>query len=180
MSIPSFQECMLPILSFLNDKNEHTNSEIVTHISDFFQLSDDERNERIPSGLQNLIYSRVYWAKTYLKKALLIEEPAKSINIITLRGVEVINQHPDKVDVKFLLRYKEFKDYKYPNKKMDKESVLEETLPNTIEKTPIETIFEGVNRYQANIKDDLLDLVKKNTPGFFEKLVVELITLPTI
>lgn len=175
MAIPSFQDCMLPILLFLSDNNEHTNSEIVSFISDFYKLTDEEKSARIPSGLQNLVYSRVYWAKTYLRKAQLIEEPAKSINIISSRGLKTLAEKPKTIDVKFLLKFKEFHDYKYPSKKEEHQLIQEDRISAALEKTPIESIFDGVRKYQANIKDDLLDLVKKNTPSFFEKLVVDLL-----
>jgi len=44
-----------------------------------------------------------------------------------------------------------------------------------MKKTPNELINEGVLRLHANLKDDLMDMVKANTPSFFENLVVRLL-----
>jgi len=175
MAIPNFQQCMLPVLVFLSDNEEHTNIEIVNYVSDLFKLTEEERKVRILSGLQNLIYSRVYWAKTYLKKALLIDQPARSINVISIRGKEVLRDNPKVIDVKFLMKFKEFQAYhrQVKNDQVDKPDVNKSEF--TQDRTPLELINEGVRNYQANISDDILELVKQNSPSFFEKIVVELL-----
>ncbi len=178
MAIPAFQDCMLPLLLFLADDNEHTNTEIVSHISDYFGLTEEERNMRIPSGPQYLIYSRVYWAKTYLKKAKLIEETSKSVNVLTKRGHAVLNEKPERVDVKYLLKFKEFKDYRNANKDKSLTPSTSDFNDKPIvnqEMTPEDSIIEGTQKLKSSIIDDLLDQIKENTPRFFENLVVQLL-----
>lgn len=175
MAIPNFQECMLPVLVFLSDNEEHTNIEIVNYISDHFKLTEEERKVRIPSGLQNLIYSRVYWAKTYLKKALLIDQPARSINVISNRGKDVLKENNKVIDVKYLMKFKEFQTYHKQTRKEQVDKPEDVKIDPIQEKTPFEMINDGIRNYQANINDDILELVKKNSPAFFERIVVELL-----
>jgi restriction endonuclease Mrr len=42
-----------------------------------FKLTEEERQEHLPSGPQKLFYNRVAWAKTHLKNAGLINNPVR-------------------------------------------------------------------------------------------------------
>lgn len=57
--IPDFQSIRLPLLEYFGDGKEHITPEIVEHVSNVFHLSDDQRNELIPSGLQTTIFNSV-------------------------------------------------------------------------------------------------------------------------
>jgi len=59
MPIPDFQTLMLPVLQFSATKGEHALREAVEFLANQYNLSDDERNERLPSGKQPIFYNRV-------------------------------------------------------------------------------------------------------------------------
>ena len=63
---------MLPVLRTAKD-GEISVKACVDLLADQFQLSDEERNELLPSGKQATYSNRVHWAKTYLVKAGLLE-----------------------------------------------------------------------------------------------------------
>ena len=63
MSVPDYQSLMLPVLKVAS-AGEVKVSDVVTKIADQLGLSDEERNELLPSGRQPVIYNRVQWAKT--------------------------------------------------------------------------------------------------------------------
>lgn len=65
MGMPAFQEVMLPILKMSNDKQEHSLKDTVTFIESEFELTSEEKQERVPSGKMRTIYNRVSWARTY-------------------------------------------------------------------------------------------------------------------
>ena len=69
MPIPDFQTLMLPLLFALSDQNEHSSKDINTNISDFFKLSDEQRKEKLDSGVF-IFNNRVGWALSYLKKPI--------------------------------------------------------------------------------------------------------------
>ena len=99
---------MLPLLRFLRDGKEHSLGEAVDEIADHFKLPPDERQQLLPSGASTVIGNRVGWARTYLKKAGLIEAPRRGFFRLTGRGQEVLQSRPDRVDVTFLERFPEF------------------------------------------------------------------------
>ncbi len=79
MAIPDFQTVMLPLLQAIADGCEHTVRDATKKIEDQFALTEDERQELLPSGQVRAIVNRVGWAKTYLKKAGLIAQPKRAI-----------------------------------------------------------------------------------------------------
>ena len=77
MSIPDFHTLMLPFLQYLGDGQERSFRETIEHLAEKFNLTDEERKIPLSSGKQPVFYNRVGWARTYLKKAKLIESPRK-------------------------------------------------------------------------------------------------------
>lgn len=63
----------------------------------------------MPSGTQTYLTNRIGWARTYLKKAGLIESPERAVFRITKAGLDVLHDDPNVIDQKYLLRYNSFK-----------------------------------------------------------------------
>ena len=88
MTIPDYQKIMLPLLDFSVDEKEHSIGDAIEYISHFFNLTEQEREELLPSGQQYIIDNRVGWAKTYLLKAGLIQSLRRSYFNITEVGLK--------------------------------------------------------------------------------------------
>lgn len=73
MAIPDYQTIMLPLLKFAGDKDDHSLREASDILAQEFYLTGDERKELLPSGRQEVFHNRVGWARTYLKKAGLLD-----------------------------------------------------------------------------------------------------------
>ena len=112
MPIPDYQSCMLPLLEFYADGQDHNFREAVEVLAKDFNLTEEERRERLPSGQQEVFDNRIGWARTYIKKAGLIEAPRRGLNRITPRGLEVLKQKPLRIDVPFLTQFKEFQEFR--------------------------------------------------------------------
>lgn len=111
MVIPSFEAMMLPFLRFLGDGKTHSMKEAEEYLSNFFNLSDEDRNEQKPSGKETIFHNRLHWAKFYLKKAQLVEGPPRSNFKITARGSNVLKEKLEKMDIKYLIQFQEFSDF---------------------------------------------------------------------
>jgi restriction system protein len=171
--IPDFQSIMLPLLKYFGDNKEHSTSEIVEHISNAFNLSEEQRDELIPSGLQTTIYNRAIWAKTYLKKAGLLDPRGRSILKISERGLDVLNKNPEKITIKFLEQFPEFQEFKKLKKESKKITEDENKLLET--RTPEELVRSGYMIIKDTVKSDILSNVMNCSPRFFERLVVDLL-----
>ncbi len=88
---------MLPLLRILGDGQRHAIQTLVEQLANEFQLTDDERQQILPSGKVTTFRSRVGWAKTYLKKAELLENDTRGTYKITTRGLETLNNPPQQM-----------------------------------------------------------------------------------
>ncbi|BAU58124.1 Mrr restriction system protein [Halorhodospira halochloris] len=73
MAVPDYQSIMLPLLRLAEDGQEHSLRAAIQSLADNFELQDSERKELLPSGRQFKFDNRVGWARTYLKKAGLLD-----------------------------------------------------------------------------------------------------------
>ena len=55
--------------------------------------------------------NRVGWAKTYLKKAGLLDSPARATIVITEAGKKVVAENPEKIDSTYLEQFPSFVDF---------------------------------------------------------------------
>ncbi|MBN1139870.1 MAG: restriction endonuclease, partial [Anaerolineae bacterium] len=171
MSIPNFQTIMLPLLQFTADGQEHSLRETIDALADQFDLIPDERRALLPSGRQAAFDNRVGWARTYLKKAGLLEYTRRGYYRITDRGQQVLAQHPTAIDIDFLRGYKEFRDFQKPRAgaQADVSVDVEDT------ETPEEQIEAAYQQIRQGLADELLQTLKGCSPAFFERLVVDLL-----
>jgi restriction system protein len=175
MSIPDFPSVMLPLLQYAGDGKEHSLRDAITFLADVFKLSDEERKRLLPSGQQTVFDNRVGWARTHLKKALLLEYPKRGFFQITDRGKDVLIQSPMKINIKFLNQFPEHIEFLNSKKDNDKSEseILED--PEILETTPQESIEFGYQKIRKELELELLNRVKSCSPDFFERLVVDLL-----
>lgn len=98
MAVPTFEECMKPLLILVADGDEHNMRGLSETLVKQFELTDDDLAMSVAHGKQQLIYDRVSWARTYLKKAGLVDSSHKGSIHITERGQEVLAENPEKID----------------------------------------------------------------------------------
>ncbi|MFZ7104330.1 MAG: winged helix-turn-helix domain-containing protein, partial [Peptococcaceae bacterium] len=140
MTIPDYQTIMLPLLKVIADKKEHSKQEVVNTLANYFKLTEKERKVLLYSGKQELFDNRVGWAKTYLKKAGLLNSTRWGYFTITDRGLALLKTNPSKIDVKLLKKYSEFKEFVSYKGASSEES---EEIQN---ETPKETISAAAQR----------------------------------
>lgn len=170
MAIPDFQSVMLPLLRFIGDGQEHTVREATEKIEDQFHLDERERQELLPSGQTRVIVNRVGWAKTYLKKAELIQQPKRGSIQITEQGKAVLAENPPRVDMEYLSRFPAYASWRETQERRA------ESRPEIVAtQTPDERIEEAYNQLRDALADELLQQVKESPDAFFERLVVELL-----
>lgn len=172
MSIPDFQTLMLPLLELSSDGEIHYIHDAVDQLADKYSLSDEERGKLLPSGQQPIFYNRVGWARTYLKKAGLLEDPKRGYFRITERGKNVLKDNPSKIDMKFLRQFPEYIEFRQINRSETEEEIPDEDFEDL---TPEEALESAYQRIRKDLSEELLSYVLRSTPGFFEKLVVQLL-----
>ena len=172
MPVPDYQHLMLPLLQLAQDEHEHKLQDAFDSLARQFNLTPEDRNELLPSGRQSKFENRVGWARTYLKKAGLLESPGRSVFRITQRGKDVLKSHPPLINAKFLKRFPEFVEFQRTSHRDEETDREDET---TSVQTPEEVLETSYQRLHRTLAEDLLERVRACTPEFFEHLVVELL-----
>ena len=174
MPIPDFQSVILPVLR-LSAEGEIWLVDAVTRISNDFDLTDEEREELLPSGSVTRIRDRVSWSVTYLVKAGLVERPRRGHFVITEQGKSALRDAPERIDISFLSKFEGFKKFQEKNVEdhpAKKNEATQQTLAFT--ETPEERMREAFEEINETLRDDLLKSILKASPEFFEKLIVDL------
>jgi restriction system protein len=175
MPIPDFQSIMLPLLKILADGKVYKYREIFEALVREFLVTEAERKEMLPSGQQEIFSNRVGWAKTYLKKAGLIESPQRATFVISEKGKEILSQNPARIDTKFLRQFPEFQEFNRVNKQNETITLESNLSTSDQEQNPEELLENSYQEIRQALATDLLSILRKLSPDNFEKLVVELL-----
>jgi restriction system protein len=173
MAIPDFQSLMLPLLEAVRDGGEHQTKSLVETLAKRYQLTQEERAQLLPSGKSPTFDNRVGWAKTYLKKAGLLEQPKRSFINISKRGLEVLAKAPLVINMKYLEQFPEYISFK--ENEQEKQPSNPQNLTDVYEDTPEELLEKSHQKLVNSLADELLENIKACSPSFFERLVVELL-----
>src|SRR4051812_349887 len=111
MAVPSFQTLMLPMLELHRDRLAHSRPELRERLADEFSVTPADREEKLPSGKQRRINSRVNWAAQYLTQAGLLRSAGTGVTEITDEGLAVLGSPPKAIDKAFLNQYPSFKKF---------------------------------------------------------------------
>ena len=175
MAIPDYETLMLPLLSRLADGETRVLKDVMAELANVFELSPEDRAQLLPSGGTLTFASRVGWAKTYLKKAGLVQQPKRGLVQITDQGQAALAQKPARIDVKFLEQFSEFLDFRNASRERPALAGADDVLPLSSDLTPDEVIDAAYQRSVFALADEVLERVKACSPIYFERLVVQLL-----
>ncbi|WP_394730739.1 restriction endonuclease [Altererythrobacter sp. GH1-8] len=175
MAIPDYQTLMLPVLK-VAAQGETRVPIVAEAVADQFDLSEEEREELLPSGKQALLHNRVHWAKFYMTKAGLIDSPSRGVFTASQAGKDLLATNPQRIDVETLKTYPSFVEfYSKSNSSEDQAEKDAAQKSAASDVTPEEQIDAAHSVLTKALKADLLARVHEQTPTFFEHLIVELL-----
>lgn len=174
MAVPDFQSLMRPLLVSLEDGGDHTIKAIRTDLAERFSLGQADVEELIPSGRVTTFQNRVGWAATYLYRTKLIDRPRRAVYRITDRGRQVLEQNPDRVDLKVLSQFEEFEEFRQA-KSTSTGGDAAPAPTGADEQTPEERIDTAHREMRSALAAELLDRVYDKSPEFFEQLVLDVL-----
>jgi len=170
--VPGFQDIMLPMLRLAAESNGQPLAikVAVEKLANEMGLSDEDRSELLPSGRQSRFTNRVNWTASHLRAAKLLESAGRGLVVITDRGKELLASNPPALNLKTLMQYPEFQEFRGGSNSDEIEE--KQTGPTD---TPEEAIEKSYKALRAEIVADVLARLKTCTPAFFEQIVVQLV-----
>jgi restriction system protein len=180
MPIPEFNEIKAPAMQFFSDGKPHKLSEVYDILGKHFNLTEEELNEILPSGIQRRWHNRANWACYDLYRAGLLDRPKKGLYVITETGRKVAEQNPKMIDRDFLMKFPQFVEFAQTTgtKKLEKNGqkiIDSESELLAKNETPEELIGTAYEQLHGTLRKEILELVKKMDPYRFEHLVVDLL-----
>ncbi len=170
MSVPSFQQLMLPALQTIGQRyDEISIAGLEDEVVKALRISPEERNIMLPSGNQRLISNRLNWARSYLSQAGLIDLPRRGYCRATDRGRQLLAEGVSEIDLGLLGRYPEFVAWRSQTKACE---IEEEPR---VQEGPEELIASSFELLNSELARELVERVHSFSPSFFEHLIVDLL-----
>ncbi len=170
MPVPKYYQFFPSILDCLADGKEHNLKEVAEYCANKFNLSDEDKREALPSG-QPTYLNRVGWARTYLKKAGLIDRTSRSVYVITDLGEEAVKNGSSNVDLEYLRRFDSFNEFSN-SKNTQSDNCVD---INKKEESPQEQLELSIREINSSLCDSLMSELLKMSPYDFENLIVRLL-----
>ena len=169
MSVPTLDELHRPVLEIANSSSRRlTRKEFVERLTDLFSLTDADLQETLPSGGQTRIENRTNWAITDLKKAGLMDNPARNQWEITQQGRDFLVGQQGIIKLADLQKL-------WPDSR-EAPNVSASSTPESVDITPDEQMAISHRQHLDSLSDEILDSLKSVTPTGFERLVVEFLS----
>ncbi len=140
-------------------------------LSGKLDLTEEDLNEMIPTGVLTKVYSRTSWAISSLKNAGLLESPERGKRQITEQGRKYLMDHPREITTSELMKLRDELERK-------PEPVNGNTIGGepTEEIDPYEQISKSYLELQGQLERELLEKIKDVSPKSFEILVNRLLS----
>lgn len=169
MPIPDLFSITLPLLRELSDGQEHSLNSLIDTLAVECQLTEEEKNEMLPSGNQQRFRNRVGWARAELVMGGLVEITGWGKVRITERGKSILQSPPQRIDRKFLRQFPEY------TAKFNKQETKQPEKEEETDQTPLESIEASYQSIRRELARELIERIKSCSPRFFEQLVVDLL-----
>lgn len=174
MALPKYNDLYRALLTVLQDGQQHSMKEVRDSIAQMLHLTEDDLHETLSNG-SSVYAGRVGWAKTYLKKAEMIDSSQRGYISITPAGRALLASTVPITNAVLAQSSPAFCEF-YQHKNTDDTSTAPaptEAREETPE-TPQETFERVYTLINDQLADDLLTEVLNQSPAFFEQLVVDL------
>ncbi len=174
MSLPKYNELYNAFLGFIKDGEVHSIMEVKDKIAADMNLSEESLAEMISNGRQTVFYNRVGWTNTYLKKAGLVNSPARSQVVITAEGKRLIESGVRITNKLLTEKYPSFAEFIRPSRSSGENRGTVPEEGEEASETPLEAIERMYQTINDSLADELLTEIMNHDSAFFEQLSVDL------
>lgn len=180
MPIPSFFEFINPLLLFLAQQpDEVPISQVYEALADQAHLSDEDRKALLPSQVQAVYKNRIGWAHDRLKRAGYSASPRRGYWRLTDEGRQAAKKNPKGFAEKDLTRLA------YPSRDVrlrpegsddnGGHEARDDAAALQVKQSPDERIDDALRELRESVAGELLEIIGRSKPRFFEDLVLDLL-----
>ena len=168
VELPKFHETFNPILDILSNGEIIQYRELIKKVVEkyYSKLPQELLDIKTQSG-ELLLFNRIAWGKSYLKKGGYIIYPERGMVQITEKGKKV-----GSVSIKLKDVEGESSLINFYNEEKTKDETKNKEISNS---SPQDLIDKGFTEIEAQLKHELLEKLKSIDPYYFEKVILILL-----
>lgn len=180
MSVPTYDQFIEPVMRYLA---EHAEGALARDVHDAaaaaLHLSEADRAELLPSGLQPVYKNRVGWAHDRLKRAGISRSPRRGYWQLTDQGLEFETSNPAPLRPETVEKIAtEYADVRLRPMDESGESGPVPFDPGVSERatvSPDDRLEQAMAELREAAIADLLDVLSQVSPEYFETIVLDLL-----
>jgi restriction system protein len=180
MSVPTYDKFIEPVLRHLA---AHPDGVLARDVHEaaaaVLGLTDSQRNELLPSGVQSVFKNRAGWAHDRLKRAGYSTSPRRGFWQLTAAGFSFVRAHPGPLTEAIL------EEIATANEDVRLRPVLDADEPVPSSRAPValaagatspdDRLEAAVAELQATTSVELLEALARVSPKFFETIVLDVL-----
>jgi restriction system protein len=174
MTVPTFDQLIHPLLKVLSDHPDGIRTkDAYEAVAALIELPDEDRRVFLPSGKQPVYVNRIGWAQDRLKRAGLSHSISRGTWQLSEAGRTFVLEHKDGIDADTLQQLA-----RPPMTVTAPDGSV--TMPAPTEdlagaQSPDERIDAAVAELNESLSAELLEVICKSDPIFFETLVLDVL-----
>ncbi|MCK5688426.1 restriction endonuclease [Myxococcota bacterium] len=177
MPIPTYDQFIEPLLRYLAAQTEPVRTnQIYQDLAKSGSLTSEDMAELLPSRSQPVYKNRIGWAHDRLKRAGYSESPRRGYWMLTVDGREVAKATakftPEEIrklaKVPLSSRLRDADNGAGPDH-------VDSVIVEVESQSPEERIDSGIQELTESVVQDLLDVIGRDSPEFFEQLVLDVL-----
>jgi restriction system protein len=181
MAIPTYDKFIDPLLRYLARHSDGERASVVYEAAaEALGINEDDKLVLLPSRTQAVYKNRAGWAHDRLKRAGLSSSPRRGYWKLTDQGFAFAQSHQGPltedevkelaaVDLSVRLRPLAEAEEDYDVRQLEQQSAQDSVA------TPDDRLESALNDLRETTAEDLLETIARNSPKFFEMLVLDLI-----
>ena len=176
--LPTFDKFIEPILRYLASRPDGVPAaEAHEAAANALGLTEEQKQILLGSGAQPVYKNRSGWAHDRLKRAGLSRSPRRGLWCITQEGLRLVSSHPNSIPEDII----ESIATRFVNRTLEElDSIrtgqdLMESARQPVSTSPEERLEAALAEIKAAVSEELLDLLSRVTPSYFETIVLDVL-----
>jgi len=176
MSMPTWDEFMVPVLQVLSDGQERSLRSLRLESEALSGLDERQLAETLPSG-RSLAGNRIFWAVANLTRVGAVDRPRRGHYVVTALGRKMLAEHPTGISAVVVRELAKPGDAWWEINRGTAAVGDAVSIPMSRLETldPTEQVERGVARIHQDVAAELIERLVTNEPTFFEHAVVKLL-----
>lgn len=181
MSVPTYDKFIEPLLRFLAAQpGEVPAATAYEAAATSLAVSEQDKQELLPSGTQPIYKNRAGWAHDRLKRAGLSRSPRRGYWQLTTEGRKFVADNPSPLTSKQVEQLAVgFMDVRLrppaTAEAIAEVAVSQVLAPSAAVTSPDERLGEALTELRRSVAGELLEILSRVSPSFFESIVLDLL-----